>query len=188
VIHKSHEIHCNCRSEVGFALPDMIFIACFLGLLTTVAVPAFKRYLERAKVTDVLFRLQKIADGAAAYYQESDRLVRVEEDSSGKKRFPESTPVTPARRCCVYGTEGKCEGTNWDTPSWRALGFAIEEPHRFRFQFISSGLGGEAAFTVRAHADLDCDGLESTFERVGYATKEQKVKVPGAVHTVRMTE
>ena len=174
----------------GFALPDLIFIACFLGLLATVSVPAFRKFFERAKVMSVLGRLKKISDGAAAYYEESDRLVRIPrgEQDKPQKRFPESTSVTPARRCCVFGKEGKCEGTNWDTPTWRALGFVVEGRHRFRYQFISKGRGREAQFTARAHADLDCDGLESTFERVGLATKDGKVRLSTAVHTVRARE
>ena len=31
-----------------------------------------------------------------------------------------------------------------------------------------SGTGADAKFTVAAYADLDCDGVYSTFERYGY--------------------
>ncbi len=172
----------------GFALPDLIFLACFLGFFATVAVPAFKRYFERAKVMEVLLQLQKISDGAAAYYEESDRMIWAVKDGTKEKRFPDSTMVTPQRRCCTYGPSGMCESADWDTPVWRALGFAIEEPHHFRFQFVSKGVGAEAAFTVRAHADLDCDGVESTFERVGLATEDFNVTVSTAVRAVRIRE
>lgn len=186
---QTHTPYGRCCSR-GFALPDLIFIACFLGLLATVSVPAFRKYFERAKVMSVLGRLKKISDGAAVYYEESDRLVRIpgKKQDRPKKRFPESTSITPARRCCVFGKEGKCEGTNWDTPTWRALGFVVEGRHRFRYQFLSKGVGNKARFTARAHADLDCDGLESTFERVGLATENGKVRLSTAVHTVRACE
>jgi hypothetical protein len=179
------------HTSVGFALPDMIFLACFLGLLATVTVPAFRRYMERAKALDVLPRLKKIADGAAAYYEESDRIVRGRASSEtieAKKRFPSSTPVTPARRCCEYGREGLCEGTDWDTPTWRSLNFQLEGRHRFRYQFLSHGLGDKAMFTVRAHADMDCDGAESTFERVGWVKKGGEVQTSTVVHAIHPRE
>lgn len=175
----------------GFTLTDLLFVVVGVGLSITVAVPTFRRYMERARALDVASKLKQISDGAAAYYEESDRLAKVtREEPSVKiaKRFPESTLVTPARRCCEFSTAGLCEGTDWDTPTWRALGFSIDAPHRFRFQFISTGQGSDARFTIRAHADLDCDGLESTFEKGGWVDGDLKVRHGNAIHAVNEYE
>jgi type II secretory pathway pseudopilin PulG len=176
---------------MGFTMVDLLFVVAGLGLALTVAVPAFRRYMERARVLEVIPRLKQISDGAAAYFEESERLQMVPgqpAEKRPKRRFPESTPVTPTRNCCEFGTEGLCEGTDWDTPTWRALGFSVDERHRFRFQFVSEGQGRKATFTARAHADLDCDGLESTFERVGRVKSDLKVVHSRAVRAINERE
>lgn len=172
-------------------MTDLLFLVAALGLMLTVAVPAFRKYMERARALEAVPKLKQISDGAAAYFEESERLQMVPgqpADSRIEKRFPESTPVTPARSCCEFGTEGLCEGTDWDTPTWRALGFSIDKRHRFRFQFVSSGQGNHARYTARAHGDLDCDGSESTFERTGWVDGGRKVVHSVAVHAVRERE
>ena len=35
--------------------------------------------------------------------------------------------------------------------------------HRYVYEITSAGTGAEASFTASAHADLDCDGVRSTF-------------------------
>jgi hypothetical protein len=41
--------------------------------------------------------------------------------------------------------------------------------HLFMYEFASNGKSGAAArFTASAYADLDCDGIFSTFERHGF--------------------
>ena len=180
------------RRIAGFTMTDLLFVVAGVGLAATVAVPAFRKYMERARAIEVLPKLKQICDGAASYYEESERLQMVPGDTEQKKplkRFPKSVCVTPKRSCCEFGTEGLCEGTDWDTPTWRALGFSIDERHRFRFQFMAKGEGLRAHFTARAHADMDYDGLESTFERVGRVSRDTK-KVIGSkvVHTIRERE
>ena len=62
------------------------------------------------------------------------------------------------------------------TPTcWRAS----ESTHFFRYCFSSSATGGDAEFTDNAHADLDCDGVWSTFERSGQAKQGDGCAVRG---------
>jgi hypothetical protein len=57
--------------------------------------------------------------------------------------------------------------SDWETPTWISLQFSMDDPHYFRYAFESNGIGTGSSFTARAHADLDCDGIESTFEMYG---------------------
>ena len=43
----------------------------------------------------------------------------------------------------------------------------MDDPHYYRYEFISSGVSTSAEFTARAQGDLDCDGIESTYEMYG---------------------
>ena len=170
-------------SQGGFTLLDLLVTVCILALFASVAVPAFRRYSRRVRAQIALPRLQRICDGALSYYEESGRLARSLSGDSSAKRFPESTAVTPTRRCCEYGSKGRCVGTDWDQPTWRALGFDLRS-HRYRYQFLSSGLGARALFTARALGDLDCDGVQSTYERVGWVDRSGKPRASVVVHSV----
>ena len=173
----------------GFTLVDLLVTVSLLALLASVAVPAIRRHMIRSRSLVVLSDLQRMCAGAVAYYEESAKLaLSGQADDKAMRRFPSSTAITPTRGCCTFGGKGLCEGTDWDTATWRALGFEIEGPHRFRYQFVSAGVGAKAAFSARAFADLDCDGVESTFERVGRTTAQGRAEALPAVHVVRPGE
>lgn len=58
----------------------------------------------------------------------------------------------------------------WAHPTWAALGVRVDVPHRFHYRFVAGPWRGDAnscAFTTQAFADLDGDGVYSTYERSG---------------------
>lgn len=59
----------------------------------------------------------------------------------------------------------------WSHPTWRALNFKIDSPHRYQYEYVSDG----KSFTARAIGDLDCDGVLSTFERVGLIDRDGNI-------------
>jgi len=60
--------------------------------------------------------------------------------------------------------DGVCnpDAALWAEPGWRALGFSIDGPHRYTYQYVPDASGLSA--TLRAVADLACDGAASTVE------------------------
>ncbi len=74
-------------------------------------------------------------------------------------------PITPPLGTCCKGDKGKCapQAKWWTHPVWAALRFSVDDPHYFSYSYTVKG----KSFTVRAHADLDCDGEYSTFEMYG---------------------
>ncbi len=80
-------------------------------------------------------------------------------------RFPSAGP-TPAHVPCGKRPHPP-DPKLWQAEGWRALGFSIGEKFRYQYQVISVGVGPKARFVIRAHADLDCDGIYSTYERKG---------------------
>lgn len=144
-----------------------------VGVLAAVAIPAFTKYMRRAKTTEAPPNLKKIFDGAKGYYEKSSAL----DKDTGKTlpvQFPGSVGLTPTRPCCRQ-SGSKCRQTNWSSPTWAALGFEISEPHYFQYRFSATGLDREARFTVGAHADLDCDSILSTWERTGTVDADNRV-------------
>lgn len=145
-----------------------------LGLLAAIAIPSFMKYMKRAKTTEAPPNLKKIFDGSKAYY-EKGALARDDTDGTDSgHQFPDPVGLTPVKSCCAHPGK-KCRGSVWSSPTWKAIGFEISDPHYFRYRFSSRGRGGEAKFTAGAHADLDCDGILSTWERTGIVDSQQRV-------------
>ena len=136
-----------------------------VGVMSAVAIPAFMKYIKRSKTSEATLNIQNLFDGAVAYAH-----TRADKDSP---IVPESTPLTPGNPTqfmCKNGQSHKYQPTpaTFEHPTWQALNFAITNPFFYAYQFESKNQGGKSMFTVRAVGDLDCDGILSTFERVGY--------------------
>lgn len=146
------------------------------GILAAVAIPAFMKYVRRSKAAEAQANLRRMYDGAVAFYFEE----QVGPDGTPlPRRFPRSAGPTPARPFCADGEKFQPRADDWAAPGWTELGFALHDPHYFRYEFISEGEGAGARFTARALGDLDCDGVLSTFERVGTIDARGNVS-PGA--------
>ena len=156
------------RAQAGFTLIELMIVVAIIGALSAVAIPSFLKYLQKAKTTEAFQQLEKIYNGARIYFM--DQRTGKNQVQPIPPQFPESNPITPVVTCCS-GTSDRCTPTTnyWTSPTWKELQFSISDPHYFRYSIESSGAGVNAAFTARAHADLDCDGEESTFEMFGAA-------------------
>jgi len=65
----------------------------------------------------------------------------------------------------------------------------MDDPHYFRYAFDSSGTSTTAKFTARAHADLDCDGVFSTFIKTGEVLFQgSDITTSGTLYRVREIE
>lgn len=159
------------RFDKGFTLIELMIVVAIVAILAVVAVPQFTKYMRSAKAAEVVQMLDLIKKGAAAYYT----IPRVDGGSGVKIpcRFPSPVAVTPAgASCCVDDNDAdkdeRCDSvkSHWDDQTWSALHFAITDQHYFQYSFDSSGSLTEAVFTATGHADLDCDGIRSTYEMV----------------------
>ena len=163
----------------GFTLIELMIVVAILAILSVVAVPAFIKYMRRAKTVEAIDELDKIHKSASIYYARGAVL-----GGSGlalECQFPSDEPLTPdvtAKKCCGGASDkdgdDRCDVdvSAWTSPSWSALNFQMNDQHYFGYSFVSSGTMGNAKFTARANADLDCDGTLSTFERYGYGSAD----------------
>ena len=151
-----------------------------VSMAGVVAVPAFIKYMRRAKTVEAIDALDKIYKASAVYFT----TPRVEAKTGAKLpcQFPPSQSLTPdvrGKTCCGGPNDkdgdDRCDVApeRWQTPTWEALGFQMNEPHYFGYEYESSGVGPKARFTASAYADLDCDGVLSTFQRYGYADEDE---------------
>jgi hypothetical protein len=118
------------------------------------------------KTEEAVVFVKKMADGAQVFY-ETPQGTGSPPHLTGlpPKTFPASVGPTPALgACCSQG--GKCKGnmSQWDLHSWRALDFALRDPHYYSYEFEASlSETGKLSFSAIAHGDLDCDGQYSRF-------------------------
>jgi prepilin-type N-terminal cleavage/methylation domain-containing protein len=162
------------NSKKGFTLIELMIVVAILAILAVVAVPAFIKYMRRAKTTEAIDELDKIYKGAAVYYT----TPKITKD--GVKlacQFPTNQGVTPIEGTCCNlqggpdkDTDDRCDGdpAAWDEPVWSSLSFQMNDQHYFVYGFSSQGTMGTARFTASAYADLDCDTIQSTFQRLGF--------------------
>ena len=117
---------------------------------------------RRAQTTEATMNVRRLFDGAVVYY-DSDHVTAIGDILP--PQFPASAPLTPPVIPC--GQAAQPDPSAWDHPTWEALHFRVGDPHIYSYQFDSTGLRVGAQFTASAFGDLDCDGVISTFVRVG---------------------
>jgi len=164
------------RNAKGFTLIELMIVVAILAILAVVAVPAFIKYMRRAKTTEAIDEIDKIVKGAAFYY------TKPYINDQGQKQpcqFPASQGQTPVEAtCCSTASLGgpdlnqddRCDSSpdTWTTKTWSALTFQINDEHYFVYSFDSFGTLSAAKFTTSAFGDLDCDAIQSTFQRIGW--------------------
>jgi len=177
----------RCRSR-GFSLVEIMTTVAIIGILASMAMPAFNKYVRRTKTSEALMNLRKIFDGSVEYFS-YDFTTR-----SGfqvKRRFPAPAAPTPGMRFCIDNATGgrfKSNPTVWDAPTWRALSFGISDPHYYSYQYDSEGLEKASKFTARALGDLNCNLVFSTFERVGSVNDNLNVVGGGGIFSYQELE
>jgi type IV pilus assembly protein PilA len=175
----------------GFTLIEMMIVVAILGILAAIAIPAFVKYIRRAKTTEALMNLRKMFDGSVAYF---DRDFSTRFGNSVPKQFPgagELLGPTPGTNFCCGQVGDKCapNSTQWAQPHWQALNFAIDDPHYFWYQYVAGPVQAVTGFTARAQGNLNCNQVYSTFERVGGTPDGNGVVVGGSgVYSVNPVE
>jgi hypothetical protein len=157
------------------------------------------------EVEQVVDDLQRIMDGAAAYFQIEQPEMPLHRcpHPSGSVSGGEAGITPDIGFNCYLGPEQKCVPAQggggagfydtglWINNSvWSGIGFEKTEPHAFHYNFIMTNAiegYGDCSFTARAFADLDDDAIFSTYERRGSAD-EQGIHIDPMLYVSLPTE
>ena len=155
------------RSPAGFTLIELMVVVCIVGLLASVGVTSFSKYIKMAKTVEAHESLYKLRLGAREYY------VVDHWSSSGiiaPRQFPQTIKNIPKGGPCC----SRCVTPNeeWITGGWNSLLFSLSDGHFYEYRFLSTGTGFNAVYTAQALGDLDCDKVKSRFEIRGALDKE----------------
>ncbi len=127
------------------------YVLALVGLCAIATCPIAKRSCtakQRAREADDLLGYlgDRVADAVTA---------------TGKVP-PLPAGPTPKQGCCDQGGACDPDDKTFDSPGWRALGFAIDTPYRYTYEYAPDPSGTSAI--VRAVGDLDCNGQTSLYE------------------------
>ena len=168
------------KQNKGFTLIELMIVVTIIGILAVVAGPELMKYQTRAKTSEAIQNVSKIADGARAYYlaEQTNRQGQLLQ-----KQFPVTTLLTPASYACNNGSPIKHDPRTYSTPdtfgspSWQGLQFAVSKPFLYSYIFETNGEGQNALFSARAEGDLDCDNAVGLFEQTGLVDNNNQVVI-----------
>ncbi len=81
------------KSQRGLTLIELMIVVAIMGILSSVAVPSYMRWVRRVRTTEATMNLRKIFDASVIYFA----LMYAEDDGNrALARFPPSTPLTPS--------------------------------------------------------------------------------------------
>lgn len=126
------------------------WVVGFVALCTLATCPAA---LERCRVEDTVAEaptlLRYLLAQVRGYVKDHGALPAI---TAG--------PTPPVGTCCATGSTCGVDRDRWLDPSWRALSFSIDGPHRYSYEVARDG----DALVLRAIGDLDCDSVVATVE------------------------
>ena len=138
------------------------------GFAASLVVPAFTNYVRRGRTSEARLQLAALSRDVAAYAMREPATPS--RRRAGASPFPPSAPRTPAT--VPAGVAVVDPPGTWSHATWQALGFSIEDPHRYSYEFVNR----RTSFSIRAYGDLDGDGTLSTFERNGRMNARQQIE------------
>ncbi|MBN2719122.1 MAG: type II secretion system protein [Deltaproteobacteria bacterium] len=150
----------------GFTLIELMIVVAILGILAAVAIPAFINYMKRAKTSEATVNVDRMYEGAVAYFEQKHVQSGVD-NPSASNCLPAGT-VKPAS--VPAGVEVVGAPADWYAiDTWKSLDFAMSDNHLYQYEFGFAGgpacAISTATFSAAAHGDLDGDSTTSDFIR-----------------------
>jgi type IV pilus assembly protein PilA len=153
----------------GFTLVELMVVVAIIGILATIAIPAFMDFVKRSKTTEAAVQLNKIGKTLKRMVQE---IGTFSPTSSGAP-LPGGGGGPVGDICCgghggILGQTIPAIANNKCTadpdsfradPGWLELDFSVDEPGVYQYSYAGDAL----APTAYAIGDVDCDSVDATF-------------------------
>jgi prepilin-type N-terminal cleavage/methylation domain-containing protein len=152
----------------GFTLLELMIVVAIIGILASVAIPGFGRYMRESKKSEAKGILRAAADGASVYYNAEHVFDNLGLDIR-KDFFPGcETGISEPQVCADIGFyEGTRvigqrisptdPGIKVKEVPWTRLNISITKPFLYVLFYTSVPTPGASTFTARAVASLNAE-------------------------------
>lgn len=155
---------------------ELALIVSLGGSALAASVPTFLRELQASRMSEAVDGVADIGQGAVAYAEGKELAAS----------FPPPEELTPPE--VPRGVTAEDPPGSWDTPTWQALHFRFDRPHRYAFQFEVVPEPSRIWFQASAYGDLNGDGILSTFQLAGERRADGDAVVLPGLHIHREVE
>ena len=129
---------------------------------------------------------RKMYDATVAYYLSEFA------DQNGNiqaRTFPPAAAATPGMNACCAQTGQKCapNPTSWQTPTWQALNFSVDDPHYYWYsttRAVGTGTAVGDRYDLTANGNLNCDANYSTFQRAATVYAQFSIRGGSGLYVV----
>lgn len=151
------------KKRSGFTLVELMIVVAILGVLASLAIPAFVGYVRRAKTAEATDNLNKMFKAAASYYSSplsAQGISAATEGACTVDSTPKGSPETPSDVKQPFSADGNL----------RAIGFNIADYVYYSYSLTSgkaqcgNGTSNMNVYTARAVGDLDNDANTSLYQ------------------------
>jgi hypothetical protein len=119
------------------------------GMMAAIAIPAFMKYVRRAKTVEAQMNVRRVAEAVAMRLAEGGATIA-------------DTGWAPSGSACEHPGGRYPHGAGaFDSDAWRALGLGAVDVSFYQLRVHPEG----DEVVVEARGDLDCDGDFARFER-----------------------
>lgn len=153
-------------AEQGFTLIELMIVVMIVGVLSSVAVPKFMLYMEKARNIEAIENMAKIADAATTYYQANGSMAVSEADEanntySGTYNYGYGYGPMYSTICTHGGraTQQDIDSRYGSDQTWnvlRRLHFAPSVGAMFGYYFFGSSDTNTAEATIYAVRQKHC--------------------------------
>ncbi len=148
----------SSRRDSGFTTMELLIGVVIVGVLASLAIPSFKGYVYRGRVSEAITMLNEIKARQESYRSKYGQYAAV--SGTGDWASAAYTPTTlPGADAVVWPT----------SPAWEALGVSPLGPVRFQYATVAGGPGtappalsnldnDDFWYAAQAIGDLNDDG------------------------------